>query len=145
MLLASLGIGGQTAPHFQKSSKKLFHIDSEWLRSRYMLILQWRFLKFKLFNLIYLNQSVLLTISQIRVSEVAGLNDESLFGSKCLTAGWGLTRTNGHRSAVLRKAVTMTGSKKYFIYSENFITKCETIILILFKSRGFSSSFLSEF
>ena len=108
--------------------------------------LKWGICKFKLFNLSYQNQSVIFTISKIRWSELAGLNDESLFGSKCLTAGWGLTRTNGHRSAVLRKAVTMNGSKKYFIYSENFITKCEIkFFLILLKSRGFSSSFLSEF
>ena len=55
---------------------------------------------------------------QIQISELAQFNNESLFGSKCLTAGWGLTRTNGHRSAVLRKAITIHGSKKYFLYSE---------------------------
>lgn len=54
-------------------------------------------------------------MSEIQRSELAKLNDESLYGSKCLTAGWGLTRTNGHRSAVLRKAVTMNGSKKICI------------------------------
>ena len=80
-------------------------------------------------------------MSEIQRSELAKLNDESLYGSKCLTAGWGLTRTNGHRSAVLRKAVTMNGSKKIsFILMQNFF-----VFLTLIKSRGFSNSFLSKF
>ena len=95
----------------------------------------------KTFKIDFKADSVGVKMSEIQRSELAKLNDESLYGSKCLTAGWGLTRTNGHRSAVLRKAVTMNGSKKIsckILNTEFFV------FLTLIKSRGFSNSFMFE-
>lgn len=43
--------------------------------------------------------------------ELADSADDSLYGKECLTAGWGLTKTYGLRSAVLQKATTMNGFK----------------------------------
>ena len=31
--------------------------------------------------------------------DLAASSDDSLYGKECLTAGWGLTTRNGHRSA----------------------------------------------
>ena len=43
--------------------------------------------------------------------DLAASNDDSLYGKECLTAGWGMTKKHGYRSAVLLKAITMKGSK----------------------------------
>ena len=44
--------------------------------------------------------------------ELAAEDDNSLYNKTCLMAGWGYTKHNGIRSAVLRKAGTMNGFEK---------------------------------
>ena len=55
--------------------------------------------------------------------DLAASNDDSLYGKECRTAGWGMTKAYGHRSAVLLKAVTMNGSKSIFFFTNSVILK----------------------